>query len=64
MTEIRVAVVEKLANTFGCQHFDIHTMLPWLKQTTGPLVNMLPMSIELPVISEPPRRLPRWLKHN
>ena len=25
-------------------------------------MNMSPMSIELPVMSEPPRRLPRWLK--
>lgn len=25
-------------------------------------MNMLPVSLELPVISEPPRRLPRWLK--
>ncbi len=36
MTEVRSAVVEHLTQAFGCQRHELHTVHPWLKQTTGP----------------------------
>jgi lipoyl(octanoyl) transferase len=35
MSEVRSAVVEHLTVSFGCDRHELHSMHPWLKQTTG-----------------------------